>query len=123
MIGNKKLITLCTSRVFEPQIHSYIELVNEELKKHGISVTAVCPGPVNTEFFDVAEQHNANFNFKKYFMSKADKVVRKALVDAYHRKSVSVYSLAMNGFRLLMKIFPHELVLRVMTLLQNGKII
>ncbi len=102
---------------------SFSRSLNEELKKHGISVTAVCPGPVNTEFFDVAEQHNANFNFKKYFMSKADKVVRKALVDAYHRKSVSVYSLAMNGFRLLMKIFPHELVLRVMTLLQNGKII
>ncbi|MBP5331052.1 MAG: GGDEF domain-containing protein [Lachnospiraceae bacterium] len=34
MIGNRKLITLCTSRVFEPQIHSYIELLNEELKRH-----------------------------------------------------------------------------------------
>ena len=56
-------------------------------------------------------------------MSKADKVVHKALADAYHRKSVSVYSLAMNGFRLLMKVFPHELVLKVMTLLQSRKII
>ena len=34
MVGNKKLITLCASRVFEPQIHSYIEQLNEELKKH-----------------------------------------------------------------------------------------
>ena len=98
---------------------SFSRSLNEELKRFGISVTAVCPGPVNTEFFDVAESHNANFNFKKYFMSKADKVVKKALVDAYHRKEVSVYSLSMNVFRLLMKVFPHSLVLRVMTLLQK----
>jgi len=98
---------------------SFSRSLNEELRRYGISVTAVCPGPVNTEFFDIAEQHNANFNFKKYFMSKADKVVRKALADAYHRKAVSVYSLSMNAFRLLMKVFPHSLVLKVMSLLQK----
>ena len=98
---------------------SFSRSLNEELRRYGISVTAVCPGPVNTEFFDIAEQHNANFNFKKYFMSKADKVVKKALVDAYHRQAVSVYSLSMNAFRLLMKVFPHSLVLKVMSLLQK----
>lgn len=98
---------------------SFSRSLNEELRRYGISVTAVCPGPVNTEFFDIAEQHNANFNFKKYFMSKADKVVRKALADAYRRKAVSVYSLSMNAFRLLMKVFPHSLVLKVMSLLQK----
>ncbi|MCR5331315.1 MAG: substrate-binding domain-containing protein, partial [Lachnospiraceae bacterium] len=35
MIGPNKLIALCTSRVFDPQIHSYIEMLNEELKTHG----------------------------------------------------------------------------------------
>ena len=95
-----------------------------------IAVGAVCAGVgvLTGADFDrigstleeyIAEQHNANFNFKKYFMSKADKVVRKALADAYHRKAVSVYSLSMNAFRLLMKVFPHSLVLKVMSLLQK----
>ena len=32
MIDNKKLISLCTSRVFDPQVHSFIEILNENLK-------------------------------------------------------------------------------------------
>jgi len=32
MIGGKKLIALCTSRIFDPQIQSFIEILNEELK-------------------------------------------------------------------------------------------
>lgn len=32
MIGDKKLIALCTSRIFDPQIQSFIEILNEELK-------------------------------------------------------------------------------------------
>ncbi|MBR4726007.1 MAG: GGDEF domain-containing protein [Lachnospiraceae bacterium] len=32
MINGKKLIVLCTSRVFDPQIHSFIELLNEKFK-------------------------------------------------------------------------------------------
>ncbi len=35
MIDNKKLIALCTSRVFDPQVHSFIEKLNEELKIKG----------------------------------------------------------------------------------------
>ena len=35
MIDNKKLIALCTSRVFDPQVHSFIEILNENLKVNG----------------------------------------------------------------------------------------
>lgn len=34
---------------------SYSRALNEELKDRDIAVTAVCPGPVRTEFFDIAE--------------------------------------------------------------------
>ena len=32
--------------------------LNEELKAKGITVTAVCPGPMKTEFFDAAGDHD-----------------------------------------------------------------
>lgn len=32
MIRDKKIVALCTSRIFDPQIQSFIEILNEELK-------------------------------------------------------------------------------------------
>lgn len=34
MINGKKLVALCTSRSYDPQIHGYIEVLNESLKCH-----------------------------------------------------------------------------------------
>ena len=33
---------------------SFTEALHEELKPHGVKVTALCPGPTRTEFGDVA---------------------------------------------------------------------
>ena len=33
---------------------SFSQAIHEEVRPHGIAVTALCPGPVETEFFDVA---------------------------------------------------------------------
>ena len=38
MINGRKLIALCTSRVYDPQIHGYIVRLNELLKKEGYSI-------------------------------------------------------------------------------------
>ena len=84
--------------------------LREELRPKGISVTAVCPGPVATEFFSVAEQTGSPFALKKYFMAKKEKVVALALKDAFSKKDVSVYGLSMKALRLLVKIVPQSVV-------------
>lgn len=38
MIDGKKLVALCTSRIYEPQIHGYIERLNEKLREDGIAL-------------------------------------------------------------------------------------
>lgn len=38
MINGKKLVALCTSRVYEPQIHSYIEKINKCLRAENYSL-------------------------------------------------------------------------------------
>ena len=38
MIEGKKIIALCTSRIYDPQVHSFIECFNETLKVHDIRV-------------------------------------------------------------------------------------
>lgn len=40
-------------------VTSFSEALRGELRETGVSVTALCPGPVNTEFFEVAERADA----------------------------------------------------------------
>ena len=118
------IYNLASSAAFMPQpsfatyaaTKSYVlslsRALNKELKDKNITVTAVCPGPVKTEFFDVAEKHRSVKLYKKLGMSEAKKVVSLALNDGYHGRSVSVYGPVMRAFRILSKLLPHELMLK-----------
>ena len=89
-----QIIQMASSAAFMPQpgfavyaasksyVLSFSRALGCELKERDISVTAVCPGPVKTEFFDIAETYEAVRLYKKLTMAKADKVVYQALVDA-----------------------------------------
>ena len=125
-----RIVQFASSAAFLPQpgfavyaasksyVLSFSRALNNELKEREISVTAVCPGPVNTEFFDIAEKNGTNYHFKKAFMASEDKVVKKALLDAYHRKDVSVYSLSMTLFRFAAKIVPHKFIMFLLKFLK-----
>lgn len=118
------IFNIASSAAFMPQpsfatyaaTKSYVlslsRALNKELRSRNITVTAVCPGPVKTEFFDVAEKHNSAKFYKKLGMAKADKVVELALKDGFHGRAVSVYGPVMKGFRWLSKILPHEFMLK-----------
>lgn len=87
--------------------------LREELRPKGISVTAVCPGPVDTDFFSIAEETGSPFGLKKYFIAKKEKVVALALKDAFRKKDVSVFGLSMKALRLLVKLVPQKIILRI----------
>lgn len=92
---------------------SYSMALSEELRSKGIRVIAVCPGAVATEFFDVAESDYKMPDFKNKFMAKKENVVRTALKDARDGKLVSAYGGSMKALRVLAKVFPHELLIRI----------
>lgn len=93
---------------------SFSEALGEELRRQEIWVTAVCPGPVDTEFFDLAERYQKGLAMKKKLMVQPERVVRKALRDSAARRSVSVCTLLIGGYRVLGSLLPDALVLRVM---------
>jgi uncharacterized protein len=41
-------------------VTSFSQALAEELKNTGVTVTALCPGPVDTEFLEISEMGNAN---------------------------------------------------------------
>jgi len=97
----------------------FSEALNAELKERGIYVTSVCPGPVDTPFFDIAEKTGSTLKVKKLVMVSADKVVEKALKDSLRGRTKSVYSLPIKGMEILAKVVPHDMLLTCMRVMEG----
>lgn len=91
-------------------VDSFSLALREELKKREIYVTSVCPGPVDTPFFDIAEQHGSTLSIKKLTLVTPERVVAKALRDACQKRARSVCSLPIQTFEVLCKAVPHTLI-------------
>jgi len=71
---------------------SLSEALHAELGDRGITVTAVCPGPVATEFFDVAASQMQQAAAPGFFMATPEAVARKAIADARAGNMHSIYN-------------------------------
>lgn len=96
----------------------FSQALGEELRGQGIYVTSVCPGPVDTPFFDIAERTGRTLEIKKVTMVSAERVVSLALRDSYLRRTKSVCSLPIKGVEVVAKLVPHEIAVRVMSALK-----
>lgn len=91
---------------------SFDQALGAELGKKGISVTSVCPGPVDTEFF-----HTGGITLsplKRMFLVNPKKVVRKALFDAEAGKALSIYGFSIKMVRFFGKLLPHKFLVGIM---------
>jgi short-subunit dehydrogenase len=55
------------------------EALHEETRRSGVTVTALCPGPVHTNFQDASEAHSFAETLPKPLWKEPDKVVADAL--------------------------------------------
>lgn len=129
MKKNSRIIQMASSAAFLPQpnfavyaatkayVLSFSRALGSELRSKGIYVTSVCPGPVDTPFFDIAEKYGAMLSVKKYAMANVGKVVRLALKDSCRKRSMSVYGPLIKAFRAAAKAVPHGWILRVIAIL------
>lgn len=126
MRKNSRIIQMASSAAFLPQpdfavyaatkayVLSFSRALGSEQKRRGICVTSVCPGPVDTPFFDIAEKDGSILAVKKFSMVNAEKVVSLALKDSYYKRSMSVCSAVIKAFNVAAKVIPHGAILRVM---------
>lgn len=125
MKRGSRIIQMASSAAFLPQpdfavyaasksyVLSFSRALGEELKDRGIYVTSVCPGPVDTPFFDIAESTGSTLAVKKYTMVTADRVVALALKDSYQKRPMSVCSLPIKAFWMISKAVPHGILLKI----------
>ena len=133
MSQNACIILLASSAAFLPQadfavyaasksyVLSFGRALGAELKDQNIYVTSVCPGPVDTPFFERAEKNGSTLAIKKYVMATPEDVVAKALRDSYGKKSVSICGGAMQAFWVLTKLMPHGVLLALADLLKHAE--
>ncbi|MBQ5801605.1 MAG: hypothetical protein IIW27_01015, partial [Clostridia bacterium] len=69
--------------------------------------TAVCPGPVDTEFFSISEPTGTVSEKKKKYLISPIVVAQKALRAADKGKSVITPSRSMRMARIAAKLLPH----------------
>ncbi|MCR4722218.1 MAG: SDR family NAD(P)-dependent oxidoreductase [Eubacteriales bacterium] len=124
MDKGSRIITMGSGSSFQPLpffcmyastkafVLSYCRALNYELKEKGITVTCVCPGYVNTEFFAVAKDTanpDACNNFTPLY--EPEDVVRKALKDSEKGRDLSVLGLNTKLRRLAGKLLPAKMVM------------
>lgn len=125
MNAESRIVNLASAAAFCPQptfavyaatkayVLSFSRALGAELRARDIYVTAVCPGPVETEFFEVAG--SMEHRWKDAVLVSPSKVVHTALKDARRKKAVSVYSVPMKGANLAAKILPHRAILSILS--------
>lgn len=86
---------------------SFSRWANVNYSDRGVSVTAVCPGFVHTEFHQRMNASTSGIPTSMWL--NADQVVREGLADSLARKSVSIPSVKYKVVVFLTKILPDRL--------------
>lgn len=126
MMKKSNIIQMASSAAFLPQqnfatyaaskafVLSFSKALRFELKEREIRVTAVCPGPVDTEFLEISNGVGISDPLKEFTMVKPEPVVSKALRDAKAGKAISVYGLPMKAVHMAGKLLPSSLILGIL---------
>lgn len=91
-------------------VSSFSRGLGVELKEQGITVTAVCPGPMDTEFIAKGGIKGNSPMFATLPFSDPAKVAAGALTAAKEGKAVYTHKALFKLYRVLAKLLPHAIV-------------
>lgn len=121
-----EIINTCSIASFAPNIRmavysstkayvmSLSRALRSELKKSGINVLAVCPGPMDTEFLPLANiEKGSSHTFDTLPRVIPETVARKSLAASARRKGVYTNRFFYKFYRFTAKLLPTALVMKM----------
>lgn len=121
-----EIINVCSIASFAPNprltvysstkayVLSFTKGLREELKKSGINCCCVCPGPMRTEFLEVADiTEGASKTFDTLPYCNAAKVAAGTLKASKKGRCVYTPTAFYKFYRILAKLLPHNLIMKM----------
>jgi short-subunit dehydrogenase len=100
-------------------VTSFSEALRAELWGTGVSVCALCPGPVQTEFQEVARRHGVQPRLgPKFVVVPVEQVVRDALAALEADRPLVIPGFAMKLLMLVSRLMPMPILRLVFRLVQ-----
>jgi len=90
MAGNQPMPNLAVYSATKAAVTSFAEALHEELRVHGVSVTALCPGSVATDFAQIAEMSDTESRLPKALVATAADTAAAGLSALDRNRRVSV---------------------------------
>lgn len=106
---NARMTTYSASKAY---VTAFTLGIGEELKKKGITATAVCPGPMDTDFISIGEIKGNSKTFDVLPYCDPKKVARGALTAAGFGRSVYTPTAFYKFYRFLAKVTPVKLMMK-----------
>ncbi len=104
-VPNANMAVYCSTKAY---VVSFSRAIRFELKKRKINALAVCPGPMATEFLDVANIKGNSKTFETLPYCKPDDVAYKSLRAAKKGKGLYTNKVFYKFYRILARIIPHR---------------
>ena len=126
------IVNIASSAAFQPMpfmsvyaatkafVYSFSDGLREEVRGRGVKVLAVCPGPVDTAFFDATGSHHLRAKVPKGTMVSAQFVVDRALDGLAAGSRVVVPGGIMKLSAAAGSVLPRGLMTRVLGRLMRG---
>ncbi len=100
---------------------SFTESMHKELKPYGISVSALCPGPTETNFEKEAKMDKSKM-FKVLLVSKKEKVAYKGYKALMKNKVITIPGLSNKIVVFSSRILPKSVIRNVSSYINIGKV-
>ncbi|MBR4799980.1 MAG: SDR family NAD(P)-dependent oxidoreductase [Clostridia bacterium] len=109
-VPNPRMTVYSSTKAY---VTAFSKGLREELKPQGINVLAVCPGPMHTEFMEVAHITNENSKtFRTLPYCNAEEVAYKSLKRAIKGKAFYTNKGLYKFYRVLAKLAPHNIMMK-----------
>ncbi len=110
-VPNARMAVYSSTKAY---VTSFSRALRLELKPRRINVTAVCPGPMDTEFLPLANiETGTSKTFDMLPRVKPENVARKSLIAASRGHGMYTDRAFYKFYRFLAKIVPHSIMMKL----------